>query len=414
MRDSAWRDCLQRLGRLDKLALLFHLLLLLTGIAFIYGVGIEIGGDMATKWYMQVAWLAAGTVLYLFCALTDYHRLGHFSWLLYAFSLLLLILVLLVGLKINNARSWLRLGAGINIQPAEFAKPATLLFMAWAVTHPAWRRSPVPSWLLVGLIALPPFALVLLQPDFGTGLVFLPVSLTIAFLKGLRWRWLLLGAAAAITLAPVLYLRLSPYQQTRIKVFLEPPAHAAIVAIAPFVPDAQLDALRRRQDQFFAQDANRPRDNWNALQSLLAIGSGGMTGKGYLKGTQHILGYLPKNVAPTDFIFSVIAEETGFFGAATLMVAFIGFILCCCRTALLAADEFGICLAAGVAAILATHVFVNIAMTVQAAPIIGIPLPFVSYGGSFMLSTMILAGLAQSVHIHRDGHLRDDPHDATP
>ena len=120
-----------------------------------------------------------------------------------------------------------------------------------------------------------------------------------------------------------------------------------------------------------------------------------------MKGTQHVLGYLPKSVAPTDFIFSVIAEETGFFGSLLLLLFFASIILCGCRTALLSRDQFGVCLALGTSIIFATHIFINIAMTVQAAPIIGIPLPFVSYGGSFMLAIMCLAGLSQSVHIHQ-------------
>jgi rod shape determining protein RodA len=126
-----------------------------------------------------------------------------------------------------------------------------------------------------------------------------------------------------------------------------------------------------------------------------------LTGKGFMRGTQYLLGYLPRPVAPTDFIFSVIAEETGFVGAALVTVLLVCVILCSCRTAVLAPDELGTCLALGSATILATHTLINVGMTVQAAPIIGIPLPFVSYGGSFMFSTMALAGLCQSVHIRR-------------
>ena len=125
------------------------------------------------------------------------------------------------------------------------------------------------------------------------------------------------------------------------------------------------------------------------------------TGKGYLQGTQHVLGYLPKTVAPTDFIFSVIAEETGFLGAAGLLGIMTCLLLCYCRTALLAGRPLGTFIAMGCAVIMATHAVINVGMTVQAAPIIGIPLPFVSYGGSFMLGTMVLAGLVQNVHIHR-------------
>ena len=149
------------------------------------------------------------------------------------------------------------------------------------------------------------------------------------------------------------------------------------------------------------REGERKRDDWNAIQSLLAVGSGGFAGKGYLKGTQHVLGYLPRTIAPTDFIFSVIAEETGFVGTSMLVGLLAGLLLCFCRTALLARDRLGSFLAVGVMVIFATHIVINIAMTIRMGPIIGLPLPFVSYGGSFMLGTMLLAGLVQSVELHR-------------
>lgn len=410
------KTALKLLGKLDRFALFFHVVLLLTGVTFIYGAGVEVGGELATKWYMQLLWIGAGSTLYLFCALVDYRKLAHFSLELYIIGLLLLLFVCIFGKEINGAKSWITLAGGVTLQPSELAKPATLLFLCWAVTHKAWHKSPVPPWLIVSVIIAPPLLLVMLQPDFGTALVFFPFSFAIAFVKGLKWKWIAIGAVGVLFLVPVAFQRLKPHQKARVAVFLEQPAHAVLVAIAPFIPEDKVEKLRERQDEFFyptiikngRKIKTKPHDNWNAQQSLLAVGSGGMTGKGFLKGTQHVLGYLPQRVAPTDFIFSVIAEETGFFGSAMLLVSFICIILCGCRTALLAADELGLCIALGVAVIFATHTFINIGMTVQAAPIIGIPLPFVSYGGSFMLGTMILAGLSQSVHIRHDMKYEDD------
>ena len=441
------------LKRLDKLVLCFHLVLLFTGVLFIYGAGKEIGGDFAMKWIHQIQWIVAGFIVYLACASLDYHKLGKISWCFYLFSLLLLILVLIFGLKINNARSWLRIG-GVTIQPSEFAKPATLLFLSWAVTHPSWHKSPIPSWVLVAAIILPPMVLVMCQPDYGTALVFIPFSIAISVLKGLKWRWILLTGIILLILFPFIFSHLKDHQQERLKVFLEAPTNAALAAISPIISETTLKKLQANKEKFFTYYENVPVDNkqkdnnteqqtpntsnstakeensqiaaaseanagnvsapvktikkkkkkpndWNAQQSLLAVGSGGISGKGFLKGTQHVLGYLPKSVAPTDFIFSVIAEETGFFGSLLLLLCFSCIILCGCRTALLSHDQFGVCLALGTSVIFATHTFINIAMTVQAAPIIGIPLPFVSYGGSFMLTIMSLAGLSQSVHIHQ-------------
>ena len=174
-----------------------------------------------------------------------------------------------------------------------------------------------------------------------------------------------------------------------------------IAAATPFVSPEQAKKWNEAHEVFFK---SKKIDTWNAEQSLLSVGSGGLTGKGFMKGTQYLLGYLPRPVSPTDFIFSVIAEESGFVGSGFVILMIVCVILCSCRTAILAADEMGMCLALGTAAILSTHAFVNIAMTIQAAPIIGIPLPFISYGGSFMFSTLALTGLCQSVHIRRHEH----------
>jgi rod shape determining protein RodA len=140
---------------------------------------------------------------------------------------------------------------------------------------------------------------------------------------------------------------------------------------------------------------------WNKLQSQIAVGSGGLFGKGYLKGTQNILGFLPRTVAPTDFIYSVVAEETGFAGSLVLLALYTTLIMRCMRAAVRARDRLGRLLAAGISVLIFTHVFVNIAMTVGLMPITGLPLPLMSYGGSFMVSTMIALGLAQSVYLRR-------------
>jgi len=215
-----------------------------------------------------------------------------------------------------------------------------------------------------------PAVLICLQPDWGTALVFVPFTVVIVFLAGIPWKWVAGGCLAVLLAGPLIYQTLEPHQKNRIRTFVQP-----------------------------SQDVSDA--GWNAHQSLLAVGSGGLWGKGFMKGTQHVLGFLPRTVAPTDFIFSVIAEEAGFVGAGAVVCAFLGVILCCLRTAALASDDLGCYVAAGVAAVIFTHVYINIGMTVQAAPIIGIPLPFVSYGGSFMVSVMICAGMVQSVHVRR-------------
>ena len=416
------RSIISKLQHLDWVSLSFQLALLAIGVVFIYGAGVRIGGAFASKWYMQILWISVGFVLFIACALIDYRKLGEQSWILYLLGIVLLVVVIVKGVHINNAQSWISI-AGFTIQPSEFAKPSTLLFMAWAVSRRGWRESHVPPWLIVGVIILPPLLLVIKQPDLGTMLVFLPFSFCIAFIKGLRWRWIILTVTTGLVMAPFAFTHLAPHQQDRIKVFLNEPAAGLISIASPYVSAERVNKWNEAHKAFFypelQEDKNttntkasasasqktkgkaRKIDNWNAKQSMLSVGSGGFTGKGFMQGTQYYLGYLPRTVAPTDFIFSVIAEETGFLGCGLVILLLACVILCSCRTAVLADDEMGMCLALGTAAILTTHSFINIAMTIQVAPIIGIPLPFISYGGSFMISTLVLTGLCQSVHIHR-------------
>ncbi|MFA6930413.1 MAG: FtsW/RodA/SpoVE family cell cycle protein [Lentisphaeria bacterium] len=385
----------------DFFAIFLQLILLTIGVIFIYGTGVEIGGEFARKWYKQLLWIGVGMIAYLAAALIDYRRLGKISGLLYLGSILLLFLLFFIGEKINGARSWIILPGLGQLQPSEIAKPVTLLFAAWLASRQALRNSVIPAALPILCVTMLPVLLICLQPDVGTALVFLPFSLALLLLSGLRWRWFFLGFLILLIALPLAYQQMAPHQRERIKVFLEPPAHALLLASSPLLRESMETHFREKINAFFAVHDGHLRDTWNAEQSLLAVGSGGVTGKGYLKGTHHVLGYLPKTVAPTDFIFSVIAEETGFLGSIVLLILLTCLVLCFCRTALLARNNLGASLALGAAVIMATHVIINIGMTVQAAPIIGIPLPYVSYGGSFMISIMLLSGLVQNVHMHR-------------
>jgi len=387
--------------RMDILSLLLHVVLLGIGVLFIRGAGLEVGGVMSEMWQRQLLWIGAGTVIYLGCALFDYRWLGRYAWMPYLGGLCILVLLLLLNRSINSSRSWLVIPGFGMLQPSELMKPVVLLFMCWVYTHPTLRHSQIPPLLVLLAILGPPLLLILLQPDYGTALVYMPFAFMLLFVNGLKWRHIMLAALAALLLLPIGFSALRPHQQDRLKVFLEVPSHFALAAVSPLLSNARRERLVEAQRTFFLKADGKPFDNWNAQQSLLAVGSGGFMGKGYLKGTQYVLGYLPKTVAPTDFIFSVIAEEVGFVGSACVVCLLICLILCICRTAILATDELGTFLAIGIASIFATHTFINIGMTIQAAPIIGIPLPFVSYGGSFMFGSMMLAGLGQSVHMRR-------------
>ncbi len=256
---------------------------------------------------------------------------------------------------------------GGTLQPAELAKPATVLLLAAVGAAASLGRTPRLKMVFMLLLGVIPLLLIGLQPDWGTAMVFVPVLLAMAFVAGLPWRWLLFGLLAALLAMPLVYkYKLKPYQQERLVTFLKP-----------------------------GDDTSRA--GYNAHQSLLAVGSGGFWGKGFMRGNQHVLGFLPRTVAPTDFIFTVVAEETGFVGAAAMVLAFLGIITCCLWTGFNAADELGRLIAVGVATLFLVHVFVNVGMTVQVCPIVGIPLPFVSYGGSSLVTNYGVLGIALGV-----------------
>ncbi len=341
-----------------------------TGVVFIYGTGQQAGGAMAQYWLRQLVWIGAGLGLMLWLAVLDYHALGRAAVTIYLAALFLLGLVLLVGDKINGARSWIKVGP-VTLQPSEAAKFGLLVAVAAVAAMPSCNLRRWQGCLpFVGLLA-PPMVLIGLQPDMGSAVVLPPLVLAVMFVSGLRWRYLLVLVLVGLLAAPVVYrYGLREHQRERLRVLLDP----------------ERDPMS---------------GGWNARQSLLAVGSGGLYGKGFMKGTQNTLGFLPRSVAPTDFIFSVVAEESGFVGSALLLAGFLAVLALALYIGAKARDPFGRNLACGTAAWLLVHVFVNAGMTMGLAPIIGIPLPFVSYGGSFMLLTLASVGVLQSIYVHR-------------
>jgi rod shape determining protein RodA len=221
----------------------------------------------------------------------------------------------------------------------------------------------------LALVAVP-FLLILVEPDLGSALVLAPVALVMLWVAGARGKHLLWVVALGLVLSPLAWWHLKPYQRQRLTVFLNP-----------------------ARDPLGA--------GWNLNQSLIAVGSGGPTGKGYLQGTQNLLGYLPRTVTPNDFLFSVIAEEQGFVGSLGVVGLYAVLLWRGWRIAAEARDRLGMLLATGIITMLFVHVFVNVGMTIGLMPVTGVPLPLLSYGGSFVLVTMTALGLLQNVWIHR-------------
>jgi rod shape determining protein RodA len=253
----------------------------------------------------------------------------------------------------------------------------------------AWKTF-YSSCAIVGL----PFLLILIEPDLSTSLMLAPISLAIMLYMGVQRKLLLIGIAVVLVFVTASCFWIKYETTPAIEAMSKAEQPAIVMPRMPFLEEYQKGRIK----VFLAKDHDLADAGWNKLQSQIAVGSGGLHGKGYLKGTQNILGFLPRTVAPTDFIFCVIAEETGFMGGAFLILLYAVLLGRCMRASMKSRDEFGRLMALGIGVMLFCHVFVNIAMTIGILPITGLPLPLMSYGGSFMVSTMIALGLVQSVY----------------
>lgn len=374
----------------------------LMGVFFIYSAQLS---QAANDWPKQLVWLFGGSCIYLAVSLVDYRLwLSVWHWF-YLGCMLLLILVLLpgVGDEQFGAQRWLDLGF-FKLQPSEPAKVAVLFVTASLLTR-AKLGSIRQSLGTLGKLALAagvPMLLILLQPDLKSAIVLPPMVFSMLYVSRLSTRFfagalgaflVLVSIIAWDTVAYVNYMRENNLD------FMRDKGRYQERSWVPFK-----DYQRNRILTFAAPDVIDPtgtKDAWNLNQSLISVGSGGLAGKGWTQGTQAQLGYLPPAVSHNDFIFSVIAEEKGFLGSLTVLGLFGIVLINGIRIAGLARDRFGTLLAVGVTVLFAVHVFVNIAMTIGLVPITGIPLPFISYGGSFVLSCCLLQGLVQSVYRFR-------------
>jgi rod shape determining protein RodA len=388
---GSWSDRMSRLGweqagdrpttwrapwrHLDPTVVLAALALTALGLLAIYSstyAGLRAQGlPEASIMRRQLLNLGLGLAVMVAAMVVDYRRLQAWAGLVLGAVVAALGLVLTpLGSATNGAQSWFELGA-YQVQPSEYAKVGTIVILAAVLG--ARREAPGPRRLAAGLAAM---ALVcgeiLLQPDFGTFMVFVAILFGVLLVSGVQLRWLLvLVLVGVVGTAGMFKLNvLREYQKERLTAFIDPGA----------------------------DDSGRG-FTYNSRQALIAIGSGGVTGKGYLRGTQTNLQYVPEQ--KTDFVFTVIGEELGFAGSIALL-ALLGVLLWRgLRIAAVARDPFGALLAAGVVTMLAFQAFVNIGMTVGIMPITGIPLPFVSYGGSSLVATFLAVGLLENVHMRR-------------
>jgi len=370
------------------------------GVFFIYSAQLARGRD---QWEQQLVWMAAGAVVYTTVSLLDYRLWLRWSHFVYLTSFILLCLVLIPGIGVARmgARRWLDFGPA-SFQPSESAKLAVLVMTASILTGSkiGTVRDSLQTLVKLALAAGIPMVLIVTEPDLGTALVIAPMVFAMLYVSNLSNRFFAAAVGVFALLVGIVAL-----DTWRYGAFLEDNHLSPAQARGKFEPHSWLplhDYQRERVLSFVAPDKVDPMGiGWNQRQSLISVGSGGFTGKGWTEGTQAKLGYLPPAVAHNDFIFSVIAEEKGFLGSLTVIGLFGVVLWNGIRIAGLARDRFGALLALGVTVLTAVHVFVNIAMTIGLVPVTGIPLPFISYGGTFLLSCCLLQGLVQSVYRFR-------------
>jgi rod shape determining protein RodA len=387
-------------SRWDRFTPIALLGLSLFGIFFIYSAQLSVQGN---SWITQVVWLTAGAGVYIAVSLIDYRIWMSVAHWLYLAAMFPLILVLLPGIGSERfgATRWLDFGF-FAFQPSESAKVAVLLMSASLLV-----RSQIgtvrQSLGVLGKLALAvgvPLLLILLQPDLKSAIVLPPMVFSMLYVSKLSSRFFA-GALGAF----VFIVSVVAWDTWRYANFMESQGYSYIKDRGKYKPHSFVplhDYQRDRIISFVAPDKIDPMGiGWNQRQSLISVGSGGLTGKGWTEGSQAQLGYLPRSVAHNDFIFSVIAEEKGFLGSITVLGLFGIVLFNGIRIAGLARDRLGTVIAIGVTVLFAVHVFVNIAMTIGLVPITGIPLPFISYGGSFVLSCCMLQGLVQSVYRFR-------------
>jgi len=345
------------------------LILCAVGVAAIYSANLE-SDSLAMKnlYIRQIYWILLSMTAAAVAAAMDYRTLERFAYPLYFLGLGMLTFTLLAGKVSGGSRRWIVM-AGFNIQPSEVMKIVLIIVLA-RVFDDMMKKNDLGAADLVkpGLLTLIPFALVASQPDLGTAMVLLFIFILVAFTNGLKRRFLVQAGVVLALAAPSFWWLLKPYQQKRILTMLNP-------------------------------EADPMGHGYHIIQSKIAIGSGGLWGKGIFMGTQSKLNFLPAK--HTDFIFSVLAEEVGFFGAMALIAIFFIFILRMMEIMSMSKDKFGTLLVMGVAGMISFNFLFNIGMTMGLFPVVGIPLPFISYGGSALLTNFIGLGLVLNVSMER-------------
>lgn len=426
---------------LDWLVVASLAVLMVIGVLFIYSSGVNSEGILVTNEYAkQIVWAVTAVALMLAVALVEPKRLVDYTFPLYLVMIAVLVYTRLFGKVVNGARSWLGLFGDIGIQPSEFMKVATTLFLARYLESTMHQAGSLRRFAVSFSIALLPMGLILIQPDFGTALVYLPIYLGVAFVMGVGSRYLgfllLTGAITAVmTVMPLWQALEGGSPPILLRMLYEEPYVFMVIAVVSLVFALAALGLRlfkrryyywiafaalavalglgasvlghkvlkeyqiMRLVVFLDPSVDPLGSGWNIIQSVTAVGSGGLAGKGFLQGTQSHYRYLPQQ--STDFIFSIISEELGFIGGLAIFSLYLLVALRLLLSSRTVVSKFQRGVIAGVVSMLLFHFMINAGMAMGIMPITGIPLLFLSYGGSSIWSASIGIGLCLGIGARR-------------
>jgi rod shape determining protein RodA len=352
----------------DWMLLIISLLLAASGLITLYSAA-RAGLDITQAFYFkQLMWYAAGLVVMIASFLISYKRFDQYAYSVYAICVFLLAAVLVMGKLVAGSKRWLVIGP-LSIQPSELAKVAVILVLARYYSRTANLKGMRLRDLIIPMLLIAvPFFLIVKQPDLGTAMMILLIAASLTVFIKIEKRAMIAIVSFGTVAIPLIWIFLKGYQKQRILTFLEP-------------------------------DRDPLGAGYHIIQSKIAIGSGMLSGKGFLKGTQNALSFLPEH--HTDFIFSVLAEDWGFIGSVAVLFLFLMLIVWSLNIAHGCRDPFGALLAIGISALIGWEVFINIGMVMGLMPVVGIPLPFISYGGSAILSMMLCMGILMNISMRK-------------
>lgn len=428
------------LNKFDFLLIVVVLSLVTMGVLFIYSSSVNSEGVSVINEYLkQIVWASIGFIVMIFVTLYDYRKTEDISLWLYVFLILILIYTRIFGRYVNGAKSWIGIG-DLGIQPSEIGKIFFILFLARYLDN-STNEPPLKRFFLSTIFLLIPMGLILIQPDMGTASVYLPIFILMCFFAGIPYKYLLYILAYGIltiifTILPVWNTEIikNPYKIisilttkklmtvlictngliTLLGIILRRYFHAPkytfwIAYIFSILTFSLLSSIFlskilkyyqiKRLIVFLDPNTDPLGSGWNIIQSKIAIGAGGLFGQGYLNGTQSHYRFLPQQ--STDFIFSILSEELGFFGGLIIFGLYLFIFIRILTIINKCPNRYGTYICSGILGMFTFHFFINIGMVMGIMPITGIPLLFLSYGGSSLLTAMICIGLLQSINSRR-------------